>query len=127
MLLLAAGMAAQAAGFLVQADLLPSLGEAVWDTSAVLTEDNLLGKALHTLIGYVSRLEGIQVIFYLATLLGIRLLSLLTRPQPEARRHVKAVLLAAGSWISRAAGAGRRADFSFHLHDRSPAERPEGG
>src|SRR5215470_5680500 len=80
-LLLAAGMAAQAAGFLVQADLLPSLGEAVWDASAVLTEDRLLGKARHTLIGYVSRPEGIQVIFYLATLLGIRLLSLLTRPQ----------------------------------------------
>jgi len=40
-LLLAAGMASQAAGFLVQADLLPSLGDAVWDTSAVLTEDSV--------------------------------------------------------------------------------------
>src|ERR1700724_2407727 len=37
-LLLAAGMAAQAAGYLVQADLLPPLGGAVWDTSGVLTD-----------------------------------------------------------------------------------------
>src|SRR5690242_13261596 len=74
-LLLAAGMAAQAAGYLVQADLLPPLGDAVWDTSAVLTEDSVLGKALHTLIGYVSRPDGIQILFYLATLCAIWLLT----------------------------------------------------
>jgi high-affinity iron transporter len=74
-LLLAAGMAAQAAGFLVQADLLPPLGEAVWDSSAVLTEDSLIGKALHTLIGYVSRPDGVQILFYLTTLCGIWLLT----------------------------------------------------
>jgi high-affinity iron transporter len=74
-LLLAAGMAAQAAGFLVQADLLPPLGDAVWDTSAVLTEDSVIGKVLHTLIGYIARPDGIQVLFYLATLLGIWLLA----------------------------------------------------
>src|SRR5499427_8384346 len=74
-LLLAAGMAAQAAGYLVQADLLPPLGNAIWDTSAVLTEDSVLGKALHTLIGYVARPDGIQIIFYLAALAGIWLLT----------------------------------------------------
>jgi high-affinity iron transporter len=74
-LLLAAGMAAQAAGFLVQADLLPPLGDAVWDTSAVLTEDSILGKALHTLIGYVSRPDGVQILFYVVTLSGIWLLT----------------------------------------------------
>ena len=74
-LLLAAGMASQAAGYLVQADLLPPLGNAVWDTSPVLTEDSVLGKALHTLIGYVSRPEGIQILFYLATLCAIWLLT----------------------------------------------------
>ena len=74
-LLLAAGMASQAAGYLVQADLLPPLGNAVWDTSAMLTEDSILGKALHTLIGYVSRPEGIQILFYLVTLCAIWLLT----------------------------------------------------
>ncbi len=74
-LLLAAGMASQSAGYLVQADLLPPLGDAVWDTSAVLTEDSVLGKALHTLIGYVSRPDGIQILSYVVTLSGIWLLT----------------------------------------------------
>jgi high-affinity iron transporter len=73
-LLFAAGMASQAAGFLAQADLPPPVGDAVWDTSWTLTEDSLFGKALHTLVGYVSRPEGIQILFYLATLLGMGLL-----------------------------------------------------
>src|SRR4029077_4288180 len=47
----------------------------VWDTSAVLTEDSLVGKALHTLIGYVARPDGIQILFYLAVLIGIWLLT----------------------------------------------------
>jgi high-affinity iron transporter len=105
-LLLAAGMAAQAAGFLVQADLLPSLGEAVWDTSAVLTDNSLLGKALHTLIGYVARPDGVQVLCYLATLLGIWLLSLWTRPQA-----VQAVLLAAGVFGALGVGSPAHAQL----------------
>ena len=73
-LLLAAGMASQGAGFLVQADVLPPLGDAVWDTSAVLSEQSLVGKVLHTLIGYVSQPAGIQVLFYVATLVVIAVL-----------------------------------------------------
>jgi high-affinity iron transporter len=87
-LLLAAGMAAQAAGFLVQADLLPPLGDAVWDTSSVLTEDSLIGKALHTLIGYVSRPEGVQILFYVATLsvvlLLMRTVGRPVKPRPDS-------------------------------------------
>ena len=49
-LLLAAGLAAQAAGFLVQADLLPALGDQVWNTSFPLSEEGLVGKTLHTLV-----------------------------------------------------------------------------
>jgi hypothetical protein len=79
-------MASQAAGYLVQADLLPPFGDAVWDTSAVLTEDSVLGKALHTLIGYVSRPDGIQIVLYIATLCTIWLLTRLVgrpvRPGP---------------------------------------------
>jgi high-affinity iron transporter len=67
-LLLAAGMAAQGAAFLVQADLLPSFGNELWDTSAFLSEGSILGQVLHALVGYVSRPAGIQVAFYLGTL-----------------------------------------------------------
>ena len=70
-LLLAGGMASQGAAFLVQADILPALGESVWDTTALLSEEGVLGRILHTLIGYTSRPYGIQLLFYLATLGGI--------------------------------------------------------
>src|SRR4051812_49505279 len=93
-LLLAAGMAAQAAAFLAQADLLPSLGNQLWDTSFLLTEDSLVGKVLHTLIGYTAQPAGIQIVFYLATLIVIGGLMLLTRqargsavsPRPPERQ-----------------------------------------
>jgi high-affinity iron transporter len=67
-LLLAAGMAAQGAAFLVQADLLPSFGDELWDTSGLLSEGSIPGQVLHALVGYVSRPAGIQVVFYIATL-----------------------------------------------------------
>lgn len=87
--LLAAGMAAQGAGYLSQAGLLPSLGRALWDSSAVLSERSLAGQALHVLVGYVARPSGIQLAFYAATiLLTGALLRLLSRPGASQRRHV---------------------------------------
>ncbi len=70
-LLLAAGMASQGAAFLMQANLLPSLGNDLWDTSSILSENSMLGLLLHVLIGYSAQPAGIQVVFYLATLVGI--------------------------------------------------------
>jgi high-affinity iron transporter len=70
-LLLAAGMASQGAAFLMQANLLPSLGNELWDTSSILSEHSVLGLLLHVLIGYSAQPAGIQVVFYLVTLLGI--------------------------------------------------------
>jgi high-affinity iron transporter len=70
-LLLAAGMASQAAAFLLQADLLPPLITTLWDTSFLLSEKSIPGRVLHTLIGYTAQPAGIQLVFYLATLLII--------------------------------------------------------
>jgi len=81
-LLLAAGMSAQAAGFLIQADLLPALGYGIWDTSQILSEHSIAGQLLHTLIGYIEQPAGIQIFFYLATLLIIGISMLLTSGKP---------------------------------------------
>jgi high-affinity iron transporter len=70
-LLLAAGLASQAASFLVQADLLPSLGAPIWDTSAALPPNSVLGTLLHGLMGYDARPAGIQLLFYGAVLVAI--------------------------------------------------------
>ncbi|MBP6012528.1 MAG: FTR1 family protein [Alphaproteobacteria bacterium] len=96
-LLLAAGMAATAAKYLSQADVLPALGLAIWDTSAVLSEDGVLGQVLHVLIGYVARPSGIQLIFYISTivLIGGLMFALNPRRRPvPAGAGVAAVLLA---------------------------------
>jgi high-affinity iron transporter len=70
-LLLASGLAAQAAGFLNQIGLLPSLGNGVWNTSDILNQSSLVGQLLHILVGYIARPSGIQIVFYIGTFLTI--------------------------------------------------------
>jgi len=84
-LLIAAGLAAQAASFLNQAGVLPTLGSNLWDTSHLLDQASTAGKMLHTLIGYTARPSGIQLLFYVATL-GV----ILTLMHWVGRRHASA-------------------------------------
>ena len=70
-LLLAASMASQAARLLVQADLLPSLGAPLWDSSGLLAQTTVLGTILHGLVGYETQPAGMQVLVYLVVLLSI--------------------------------------------------------
>jgi len=86
-LLLAAGMASQAAGFLIQADYLPPLGAMLWDSSHIVSHDSLVGEALRTLVGYDARPAGMQLLFYVVTLVTIGLaMKLFGRPVPVAAR-----------------------------------------
>jgi high-affinity iron transporter len=85
--LLAAGMAAQAIAFLQQADILTALDQTVWDTSWILRDGSFLGRALHTLIGYVDQPTAMQLIVYTATLAIIALLMrVFAVPHPERPR-----------------------------------------
>lgn len=70
-LLLAAGLASQAAHFLIQADLLPSLASPVWDTSGILPMNSVPGMLLHSLVGYDARPAGMQLVFYFTALIAI--------------------------------------------------------
>ena len=95
-LLLAAGMAAQGAAFLVQADILPALGQSVWDTTWLVADESILGRVLHTLIGYTARPYGIQLLFYFATLGAIMALMKLVNAS-ERRAHANAVTAVSAS------------------------------
>ncbi len=88
-LLLASGMASQGAAFLLQADLVPPLGN-LWDTSRVLSEQSVLGQALHALIGYVARPTGIQLVFYVGTLMLIASLMRIFGRVPAAPGNARA-------------------------------------
>ena len=81
-LLLAAGMSAHGAAYLVQIDILPSLGHEIWDTSGILSEQSITGRLLGTLVGYVARPDGIQVLFYLITAITIISFMKLVDKQP---------------------------------------------
>ena len=66
--LLAAGMAAQAAAFLEKANWLTAMDNVVWDSSWLLSDSSILGKALHTLIGYTDQPTAMQLAVYIAIL-----------------------------------------------------------
>ena len=92
MLLLAAGLASQAAGFLIQADVLPALGSRVWDTSALLSNASLMGKTMHTLIGYDAQPAGMQIVFYAVTAAAIALgMKLWGRSTPRFRDSMSGI------------------------------------
>jgi len=70
-LLLAAGLASSAAGYLVQAGLLPPLIDQVWNSSGILSSASFVGRMLHVLVGYNDRPTGVELLFYVATLVTI--------------------------------------------------------
>ena len=84
LLLLAAGMAAQAAAFLVQAGWLPAIVEPLWDSSSLLPQQSLPGQVLHALAGYDARPSGVQLVFFCTTIACVLLLSCFVNRQDRA-------------------------------------------
>ena len=84
-LLLASGMAAQGVRYLEQADIVPSLGGTVWNTSHILSEQGIAGQILHTLIGYTARPDVLQLVAYFSTLtILVLLMNILNTKPPRA-------------------------------------------
>ena len=83
--LLAAGMAGTAFATLAGADLVPTLGDQLWDSSAILSERSLLGRALHAMVGYADRPVGVQVLAYVVTLAALVLASRWIERTPARR------------------------------------------
>ena len=82
---LAAGMAAQATAFLEQANWVTVVGAVVWDSSWILSEKSIVGRALHTLIGYSDQPTMMQLVVYLTTLLTMFILMKWCAPRTPAR------------------------------------------
>ncbi len=61
------------------------LGNTAWDTSWLLSEGSILGKLLHTLIGYTERPSELQLAVYIATLFAMALLMRIARYRPQQR------------------------------------------
>lgn len=80
--LLAAGLAAQAVTFLQSAGYLMEWTDPLWDTSWVLSQDSMVGRVLHTLIGYFDRPDGMELAAYVAALLAMLALKQIAAPRP---------------------------------------------
>ena len=74
LMLIASGMASQAAMNLVTINWLPPLVDRLWDTSWLLPQTSLLGEILHVLIGYDEGPSGIQFLVFVGSLLTMALL-----------------------------------------------------
>ena len=83
--LLAAGMAAQAVAFLERANWVTQLDTVVWDSAWLLSDTSILGRALHTLIGYTDQPTQMQLVVYLSVLAVTALLMRLSAPGSKPR------------------------------------------
>lgn len=68
LMLLAASMASEATWNLVSIDWLPPLIDPLWNSSALLSQESLLGQLLHILIGYNDQPSALQVIVFILSL-----------------------------------------------------------
>lgn len=87
--LLAAGLASQAVAFIQQAGYLEVLTSTVWNTSWLLSDDSLIGRLVHTLIGYTAQPNGAQLLIYLVTIaIIVALMRLVRSPPPSEGKAV---------------------------------------
>ncbi len=90
---LAAGMASQCVAFLDRADILNLWSTTLWDTSWLLPSSSLLGRVLHTLVGYDDRPSVMQAVAYgvtLATILIAMRVFAPAKPQPKPKLATEA-------------------------------------
>jgi high-affinity iron transporter len=83
---LAAGLASQAIAFLQQAGYFDAFAATVWDTSWLLSSDSLVGRLLHTFIGYTDRPNEAQLLAYIATVATMVVLMHLVKTRAAGRR-----------------------------------------
>lgn len=67
--LISAGMASQAALYLIQSGWLPSQLP-LWDTSQIIPERSIVGQLLYALIGYEATPSPLQILFYFAAIIS---------------------------------------------------------
>ncbi|RBM06722.1 FTR1 family iron permease [Novacetimonas cocois] len=82
---LAAGMASQAAALLAGDDLIPACGYEMWDTSWLLSDGSMIGRAAKALFGYSDRPMGIQLIAWVVTLAVMVVATRLAERRPAGR------------------------------------------
>ncbi|WP_167632439.1 FTR1 family iron permease [Mariprofundus ferrooxydans] len=84
LMLLAAGMASQAAWNLVAIDWLPAMIDPLWNSAALLSQQSLPGELLHILIGYDEAPSAMQVLVFILSLTVMGILYYRLKPPMKA-------------------------------------------
>ncbi len=93
LILLVSGLMSQAAAFLSAAGYFSEFSNRVWDTSAFLSEEGIVGQTLHVLLGYSAKPMSIQLIFYLTTL-GVLVVTMKIMDRLSTKRSSAALVAA---------------------------------
>ncbi len=88
LMLLAAGMASQAAWNLIVIDMLPPIIESMWNSSAWLSQESMVGELLHVLIGYDDNPSGMQLLVFVIALSFMLLLDRYCQSGPAGNKPV---------------------------------------
>ncbi len=67
----------------------PFWSEEVWNTSHILRQSSIPGRILHTLVGYQQKPTGLEIVAYIATIVGI----VIAMRRVEATAHAKGTRL----------------------------------
>ena len=69
LILIAAGLASEAAGILTSVGVIEVYRDTLWDTSWLVDNNSMVGKLLRITIGYDSKPNGMQLIFYVSSIM----------------------------------------------------------
>ncbi len=74
LMLIAAGFAAEAAGIMTSSGIITVMSDRVWDSSWLVADRSVAGRLLNMTTGYIARPNGLQVTFYVCTIIIINFL-----------------------------------------------------
>lgn len=67
LILLISSLSVELASNLQAANIITVLQDPLWNSSHILSQNSVLGKSLHVLVGYTAKPNGLQLLFYVVT------------------------------------------------------------
>jgi len=89
LMLIAGGFAAQAAGILTSCGFISSLSYQLWDSSWLISDRSVVGKFINVITGYIARPNGLQVMFYIGTIVLINIFIQIKVKYSNSERVIK--------------------------------------
>jgi high-affinity iron transporter len=85
--LIAAGLAAEAAGILTSSGIIEIYNDQLWNSSWLVSDQSAMGKILKVIIGYDARPNGLQLIFYVSTIM-LTVVMMKMKSELGGKKHV---------------------------------------